>query len=61
MTAKHFEIGCGRSKKGIVTSLGSRRHYSAIGDQEEAVIREAACGFVSRLIASIPRPGDPKS
>ncbi len=26
----------------------------------EGIIREAACGFVSRLIASIPHPGDPR-
>ena len=45
-----------RIEEGIVTSLGSRRHFPAIGDQEEAVIREAACGFVSRLTASIPAP-----
>ena len=43
-----------RIEEGIITSLGSRRHLPAMGDQEEAVIREAACGFVTRLIASIP-------
>jgi hypothetical protein len=47
-------------EEGIVTSLTSRRHFPAIGDQEEGIIREAACGFVSRLIASIRRPGDAK-
>jgi hypothetical protein len=41
-------------EEGVVTSLRSSRHFPAIGDQEEAVIREAACGFVTRLIASIP-------
>jgi len=45
-----------RIEEGVVTSLGSRRHFLAIADQEEAVIQEAACGFVSRLIASIPAP-----
>jgi hypothetical protein len=40
--------------------LTSRRHFPAIGDQEEGIIREAACGFVSRLIASIPQPNGSK-
>jgi hypothetical protein len=47
-------------EEGIVTSIGSRRHYSGIDDQEEAVIREAACGFLTRLIGSIPAPGGRK-
>jgi hypothetical protein len=49
-----------RMEERIVSNLSDRRHFPAIGDPEEAIIREAACGLVSRLIASIPHPGAPK-
>ena len=49
-----------KMEEAIVTSLGSRRHYPNACDEEETIIKEAACRFVSRLIASIPPPGDPK-
>jgi hypothetical protein len=45
-----------RIEEGVVDNLNRRPHFPGILLAEEAVIREAACGFVTRLIASIPAP-----
>jgi hypothetical protein len=48
-------------EESVVTSLGSRRHHPAANDYTENVIEEMACGYVTRMIASIRHPTDPKS
>jgi hypothetical protein len=45
-----------RIEEGVVDNLNRRPHFPGIPLAEEAVIREAACGFVTRLIGSIPTP-----
>jgi hypothetical protein len=44
-----------RIEEGVVNNLNNRPRLA-----EEAVIKEATCGFVSRLIASIPSPAPTK-
>ena len=48
-------------EEAAVTSLGSRRHYPDTNGYTETVIKEAACGYVTRLIASIRHPSDPEA
>jgi hypothetical protein len=43
----------------VVASLGSRRHFPAANDYTDNVIKEMACAYVTRLIASIRHPDDP--
>jgi hypothetical protein len=39
-------------------SFHSRRHFPQANDETEEYMKEAACGFVTRLIASIKHPTD---
>lgn len=44
--------------QGLITSLNSRRLWDQASDETEAVIKESASGYVSRLLASIKHPAE---
>ena len=48
-------------EESVVTSLGARRHFPSANDYTDNLIKETACGYVTRMIASIRHPTESKA
>lgn len=55
---QEFKKRLSRLEDAAVTSLHYRTHFKDANAESEAYIKDAASGFVSRLIASIKHPSD---